>query len=102
MNVYMLTTQFAPETVGKPKAIQSHVESTLRNALRAENMADEFSRVSLPYADRGMQMAVVCTEEAAAVLRQKSDDLGIESLILDQGRTSNLHAVSPALRPKTA
>ena len=97
MNVYMLTSLFASETVDAPKALQSHVENTFRRALGAVDMADQFSRVSLPYADRGMQMAVVCSESAAKKLRG-IEALGIESLVLDIGRTNNLRAVTPKLR----
>lgn len=100
MNVYMLKTQFPPDTVGAPKVVQSYVENTLRRALGAVNMADQFSRVSQPYPHHDMQMAVVCTESAAEKLRQIKE-LGIKSLVLDTGRTNNLHAVSPNLRQRT-
>ncbi len=94
MNVYMLKTQFSPETLGDAEAARKQVENTLRKALGAENMADQFSRVSMPYEDQDMKMAVVCSEEAAQKLRAMAADLDIASLDKDEGRTTRLRAVS--------
>lgn len=94
-NVYMLKTHFTPESIGDAEGLRNHVECSLRKALGARDMADQFSRVSLPCADEGMQMAVVCTEDAAEALRAMARTLRIESLTMHEGRTSRLHAVSP-------
>ena len=89
MNVYMLRTEFSPQSVGAPEVVQQQVENKLRGALKGTELVNEFSRVSAPYKD-GL-MAVVCSEDAAAVLRAQQG-LGIESLVLDEGRTARRHA----------
>lgn len=93
MNVYMLKTTFAPEALGEPEVAQKHIETTLRTALADKGLKEGFSRVSQPYPDKNMAMAVVCSEEAAAQLRQMGTEIGIDSLSFDEGRTKNLQAV---------
>lgn len=86
MNVYMLTTEFTPETTRAPAIVQQQYEDTFRRLLKGSALVQEFSRVSLPDKATG-RMAVVCSEEVAQLLRAKSDELSIESLVLDEGRT---------------
>ncbi len=87
MNVYMLTAEFNTESVHAPANVQQQFENAFRKALKGSALVEEFSRVSAPDTHTG-QMAVVCSEGVAQFLRTKSNDLGIESLVLDQGRTS--------------
>ncbi|MCM2343582.1 MAG: hypothetical protein NDJ24_03400 [Alphaproteobacteria bacterium] len=104
-NVYMLKMDFSPETIGQPDQVRSHVENTLRKALGEKGLADQFSRVSEPYERLDMQMAVVCSAEAAQQLRALDRELGIESLVLEEGRTARLKAIHehqgrlPTIRP---
>lgn len=93
-NVYMLKMDFSPETTGQPDQVRGHVENLLRKALAEKGLADQFSRVSEPYERLDMQMAVVCSEKAAQELRAMDQALGIESLILEEGRTARLQAIS--------
>lgn len=86
MNVYMLKMQFSPEAVGEPAVTQQNVENSFRTALKGTELVMEFSRVSEPDAETGL-MAVICSENAANALREKGEDLGIESLVLNEGRT---------------
>ncbi len=86
MNVYMLTTEFTPETVRAPAVVQQQFEDAVRKLIKGSPLVQEFSRVSMPDTQTG-RMAVVCSEEVAQLLRDKSDDLAIESLVLDEGRT---------------
>ncbi len=86
MNVYMLTAEFTPETVRAPAVVQQQFEDAFRKVLKGSALVEEFSRVSVPDKATG-KMAVVCSEEVAQLLRTKSDELAIESLVLDEGRT---------------
>lgn len=87
MNVYMLKAEFSPESVGAPATVQQQFEDAFRKALKGSALVQEFSRVSMPLAETG-QMAVVCSEGVAQYLRAQSDALGIEYLVLDEGRTA--------------
>lgn len=98
MNVYMLKTTFAPEALGEPHEVQKHIAYTLSQALTGQGLGDQFHRVSQPDPEKNMVMAVVCSEEAATQLRQMSNQLGISSLALDEGRTRNLQAILPLMK----
>lgn len=86
MNVYMLTAEFTAETVRAPAIVQQQFEDAFRKALKGSALVEEFSRVSVPDVQTG-KMAVVCSEDVAQFLRGQSDNLAIESLVLDEGRT---------------
>ncbi|HEY0902068.1 MAG TPA: hypothetical protein VGD95_08090 [Micavibrio sp.] len=85
MNVYMLTANLSPDTIKTTADIQKRFENAFRKALKGSTLVTEFSRVSPPDQTNG-QMAVVCTENVAQVLRTRAD-LGVQALELDQGRT---------------
>lgn len=87
MNVYMLTADFTAESTRAPAIVQQQFENAFRKALKGSALVQEFSRVSVPDAHTG-KMAVVCSEDAAQFLRTQGEDLGIESLVLDEGRTN--------------
>lgn len=86
MNVYMLKMHFSPETAGEPASVQRDVENAIRGVLKGSFLINQFSRVSEPYADTGL-MAIICSEEVAETLRAKNGQLGIDTLVLDEGRT---------------
>ncbi len=96
MNVYMLKPRFSTESLGSPADAKQHTEDAFRGALKGTPLVNEFSRVSEPNETTGL-MAVVCSEEAAEALRQQSEALGIESLVIDQGRTDRLQKIQPML-----
>ncbi len=98
MNVYMLKTSFAPETLGEPKAVQQQIAEKLSSALASRGLKGEFSRVSQPYPEKNMAMAVVCSELAADELRAMSQELGIDSLSFHEDRTRNLQAAQLRLK----
>lgn len=97
MNVYMLKTRSSSEPQGSPAEVKQLTENAFRGALKGTPLVSEFSRVSEPYEKTGL-MAVVCSEDAATALRGMSDDLGIESLVFDEGRTDRLKKVQPIIR----
>lgn len=101
MNVYMLKTTFLPAASDTSMPIERHIEHAFRTALRGTDTVNEFSRVSAPDSDTGL-MAVVCSEEAARFLRARSEELGLESLTYDEGRTARRHAAYPEGRRSIA
>lgn len=100
MNVYMLKSRFSAESLGSPADAKQQTENAFRGALKGTPLVNEFSRVSEPNETTGL-MAVVCSEEAAVALRQQSETLGIESLVIDQGRTDRLKKIQPMLEQNT-
>ena len=96
MNVYMLKTRFSAQSLGTPAEAKQQTENAFRGVLKGTPLVNQFSRVSEPNEETGL-MAVVCSEEAAVALREQSEALGIESLVIDQGRTSRLHLAQPRL-----
>jgi len=96
MNVYMLKSRFSSESLGSPADAKQQTENAFRGALKGTPLVNEFSRVSEPNETTGL-MAVVCSEGAAVALRQQSEALGIESLVIDQGRTDRLQKIQPML-----